>query len=343
MSKFVCSAAKIGFSSNVWNLSIAVCRQKHLYFRHMFMALPSVGIQHLHSQACHLYSDQHKLFVDVDRTEDCSNPSLSNSEKDLALEIIKDASKVDKMAQCLQLHTVQRQIKSLLAAGLSETEVRSVLSSNSRLLRESKLSDFVLFLNGYGFGNSDIVALLENGDGSVIVSGRKKIENMYNTLLSAGQNNAQVISLLANNPQILSLSSKQVLSRLNALKELFKTQDVFTLILKSPSVLLDDWNSFHETFKYVFHVMKITQPQMVKSHVFHHPLAHIRSRHLFLARSGQWFTGKLKQGEKSPNPRLVEIVDSTDEHFAKKFGGMSGRDYRTFCRLLAKEDDELEE
>ena len=338
MATLVRSAVKSHFSASVWNKLFSICRLNHLCFRHIYTALPASGTQILHFHTCNLYYDQHKISVDA---EDVSSQNSSVTEKELALEILNNASKVDKNAQSLPLHMIQRKIRTLLDFGFLENEIRSILSSNIGLLHESKLPEFITFLNEYGFQNSDIVKLLQSWDGSLNVNAQKKIETMYNTLLSFGLSNNQSLSLLAHNSQILSMSTRQVISRLNSLKELFKTQDVFTVVLKSPAVLLGDWETFHKTFEYVFHEMKITQPQMVKSQVFDSPLSHVKSRHLFLSRSGQWFTGKLRQGEKSPNPRLSEIVDTADGHFAKKFGNMGVWDYKTFCRLLAKEDMEM--
>lgn len=91
--------------------------------------------------------------------------------------------------------------------------------------------------------------------------------------------------------------------------------------------------------------MKISQDEMVKTKTFDKSLDHIRSRHLFLSRSGFYDKPNKKGITKIENPKLSSIMDTSLGDFLKLCTNntFAVSDYEAFCEYLEDEnfDDEL--
>jgi hypothetical protein len=66
-------------------------------------------------------------------------------------------------------------------------------------------------------------------------------------------------------------------------------------------------------------------------------LQHVKTRHAFLVRAGLFDSSKGKDGERNPNARLDQIIDTTDNSFCAKFAKLEVDEYSTFCKLFDKE------
>ena len=131
-------------------------------------------------------------------------------------------------------------------------------------------------------------------------------------------------------------------ARLKTLQELFKSDDVLELTIKSPQIIFEDFETIQEKFDYVFHTMGISQRQMVFSNMFNYSLRHIQTRHAFLERAGFFKKIKKDKGEINTNPLLQDIVGLSDKTFARKFGDMTELDYQTFTKYFALEIENME-
>jgi hypothetical protein len=63
----------------------------------------------------------------------------------------------------------------------------------------------------------------------------------------------------------------------------------------------------------------------------------VKTRHAFLVRAGLFDSSKRRDGERNPNARLDQIIDTTDDSFCAKFARFEVDEYSTFCKLFEKE------
>lgn len=250
--------------------------------------------------------------------------------------IVKEASKLDVMATSLPLPAVRQCILSLHNCGFHPTDIATALSSHPKYISK-KLIERVQMLLSNGFHHSQILSILLSFD-TILNLSAGQIEEVIDLLRTSRFSEKDITKILAKNPAVLLLSKSAITQRISILRSLFKTGDVITLTLQSPELLTDEWNEIQAKFDYVFHEMKVTQRQMVHAYLFRHSLQHIKTRHAFLVRAGLFDLSKVKEGEKSPNANLDEIINSSDEKFCQKFGKFQVNEYRTFYKLFDKEN-----
>lgn len=255
----------------------------------------------------------------------------------LVISIKERGTHIDKMIASVPDQTICSYITILEGLNMPLDEIKTFLGENPELLKISvrNWQNILQTLNDHGIKNKPLLKTLHNYP---LILGQKprQLSTVFNSLRTLKISDNSLRQMITYNPEIVSFEPNKLVERARKLQTLFKMDDVIFLIRKSPGILIEDWEVIMKKFNYVFSEMGITQPQMRYSNLFCHSLDHIRTRHLWVYRTGFFKKSKHKE-EKQLNPRLDTILDLSDKKFAEKFGNMSNRDYQTFRKLLQQE------
>ena len=286
----------------------------------------------------------------------CVSNFCSNSQKSLNIDaeivmsptqmistIQQEASATNKMVFSISEEAICKYIKILEDINMPPANIMKLAISYPDILwvKENKWESILTFLSSYGLSNDQLCQILENFP-NILQLSPGNLNLVIDSIRKIGIYDRNLPLIITSYPEIFLVSPTAILKRSKQLRSLFKTDDAILLIRKSPLILVEDWENVEKKFHYVFAVMGITQPQMRYSHLFSYSLEHIQTRHLWVERCG--FFKKLKAKEdKKLNPRLSMIIDSSDQEFAKKFGNMTLKEYKTFYKLVQSQIDNSED
>ena len=273
--------------------------------------------------------------------QDASTSTKLESEEDvgrLAEEVIQKASQLDVMVRSVPVSQVEHLVVDLHRCGCQASDIASLLSTRPGYIRNHrKLLPTIHLLLSHGLDLKQVITILHQFPPIVKVR-PNQLTQVVEALRECGFREKSIAKVLTGNPAVLQVAKATVHKRVGALRQLFRSADVITLVVGCPQVLTDKWEEIQARFDYVFHEMNITQKQMVYATLFSHSLSHIKKRHAFLVRAGLFNQSKRAEGERSPNARLDQIITTSDEAFARTFGGFGVDEYRTFCQLFDKEN-----
>ncbi|XP_052805268.1 uncharacterized protein LOC128234791 [Mya arenaria] len=256
--------------------------------------------------------------------------------------IITKAASKDIMVKSLSKSQIYMAIKELHLFGIPEESLLSFCAHINVLKNLPDVKKIFDLLNSFGVAKSEISSMCVNFPRLLEMS-HSHVARQLECLQSLGFKADGIGEILKNQPQALEKDLGTCFVRIDELKQLFKKDDVYTLLEKSPQLMFFDFEHIQDRFNYVYREMSITQRQMTYSKLFDHPMDHIHARHMFVVRSGFFQKIKHKKGQINNNPRLDSLLDTSDVAFAKKFGGMTELDYQTFKKLLLRENFILKE
>ncbi|OWF49756.1 transcription termination factor 4, mitochondrial-like [Mizuhopecten yessoensis] len=236
-------------------------------------------------------------------------------------------------------------IRHLYSLRLSLVQIQHFLTENKDIYKHQHFISITTFLYKNGFNGRRVCKLVSKYP-KVLDIPKDEVRAKIAHLRDLRFINTNILLIIEGLPEVLQIPTKTITKRISDLQHLFKSKDVLDLIGRSPPLLMEDLAVITAKFNYVFHVMGITQRQIMYSSLFKHSLNHIRQRHAFLVRSGFYKT-RVKKGQLNPNPVLEDIVDMSTRVFLKKYGNMPMSDYIAFCELFEREtrdaDDEIDE
>lgn len=269
-------------------------------------------------------------------------PNDRISASTIAEDLYENSCKNDKMIESLGVRKLHEHINICISIGFSDARIYSLFTRRSNLfyLKKDTFRSMLNMYASYGFTVKQIAQMLEAYDLSNVTE--DNLHSFTSILRSTGMQEKDILSLISEEPSVLLINSSIILPRVDALRAIFKSTDVHELLRKSPNIMTEDWNDIREKFDYVFSSMGITQRQMMYSHMFSYPLEHIRTRHLFLVRSGNYAMPNKKKKELVKNARLQDIIDTSDADFARRFGNMTLKDYKTFDKMLQEDIEDAE-
>lgn len=118
-------------------------------------------------------------------------------------------------------------------------------------------------------------------------------------------------------------------------------KNIFRLFCSSPQIITENEKVIDAKIEYFRDVMRAEVSDVVKSSAFAHPLVMIKQRHVFLDRLGLYKPRSPKADplEPSKNPRMHQIMDTTDKAFATKICNVTLDEFEAFQALYKKEMD----
>lgn len=277
-----------------------------------------------------------------------STSSLASDEPNfemLAAEVLSKTKKFDVMAGSIPVGTVSALLKNLHTLGLPVQASSELLSSRLWLIRQQDdVIAVTKLLKSYGIKPEMIITIMKNipyyfQDSSLPFSTLPNIiSNSFENFRNLGLTEADVRLLLASNPDVLFKNPKICRMVLRNLKGLLPLVDAICVLKKSPNVLSDPWTETHNKFDYAFFTMGCDLYQIMNSSLFSHSFEHIVNRHRYLIKTGFFVPVKKKNASKqNPNPPLYIIVDTPDQLFVDKFGGLSMEEFSVYLDIMKLE------
>lgn len=285
-----------------------------------------------------LHSRQWQMHMSSDVSAEPSKQDdmIAGDIEVLVDELIERASELDKMVTVVPSSTVSKHVVTLLNAGFQDADVRNLYKFPNLIKNLSQVTDVIMLLLEYGLLKDDITHIVKIYP-DIVFKAKADVLVIIKYLQDLGFSTDSIVKMICNHPSLLDSDMTSVPQRIEDLKLLFKTKDTFKLLEKLPTLLFCDMEEILQRFNYVFVEMGITQPQMMYSNLFSYPIEHIHARHMFLVRAG-YFKKMLKtKGQIDLNPKLDNIIGTSDTEFVMKFGDMTVKDYKTFKKLLLKD------
>lgn len=240
-------------------------------------------------------------------------------------------------------HTrLEHVVEPLLDMGFDHSQVKLLFEINPRLASSSPLNlDVIRGLLFLGLNASSVVKILVKCPQLFKVK-EKELQPRIDNLRKLGLVEGSLQRLTAYCPQILSLPPKKINHTVRFLKDrcLFTGQEVTEIIRTAPSVLFEDHRETEYKFQHAYFRMGIKQSEIVKSVLFRIPLFDIRVRHIFLERLGRYQTPSKDGYTQIVNPKLTDIISTSQEHFLNKVAHSSREEFEVFKKMLAVEDEE---
>lgn len=202
---------------------------------------------------------------------------------------------------------------------------------------------FEVLLNA-GFGIDECVHMVD-GYPTLLRIQRADLENRLEIWKACQMSKTQYFHLFTEQPALLECDDEAYLvNRWTRLQQIaWTTKNVWRLLIQSPNVLFDDMASINEKADYILKTMHADMTDLVKSGSLSLPLDKIMARHVLLERLGIYKKPNPKASVLDPdkNPRLMRIMDSSDDEFAKKVCGISLGELEVFYELHERELKEL--
>lgn len=197
-----------------------------------------------------------------------------------------------------------------------------------------------------GFSSNKFTFILSNNPKLLIKSEEKLLDNL-NCWRAFQFGEKNTITLLENYPELFEVNhSIELTKRLETLKVFVGNyKNVFKLLMTCPSIVQDKLSILEEKIKYLQNTMRVEVSEITKSCTFSHELEKIKMRHVFLERLGMYQAKSKKADplEPSKNPKLYQIMDTSDKRFATKVCYVTLEEYETFMDLYKKEISSMED
>ena len=229
----------------------------------------------------------------------------------------------------------------LLQSGFKKEHIIAAATTSPRLMSQSRRTweRAIHDLTEYGFSKEHMLPVVL-GYPPVLKGNMDGLSTMLETLYSLYVPSDKANELVALCPDILQQKPKVIVARFGLLMDVFRRADIVNLLLTNPSLLVDDWSDIMERFHYVYFRLGFEQQVMRNCQVLSHPLDHIKQRHLFLKRAGLYEKPDKHGVTTVTNPKLRQIVDTTDHEFAVNVAGMTLAEFRAFAKILQLEAEQ---
>lgn len=202
------------------------------------------------------------------------------------------------------------------------------------------------FLKQEGFKSNKFAYMIAQNP-KLLTTPQEKIFTSINNWRSFQFGERFTIELLERYPEFLHMQhSSDLINKMNTLKAFVGGgSNLYKLILNSPTVLAQKLPVLNEKIDYLKNEMKVDAAEVYKCDVFSSDFMTIKTRHVFLDRLGLYIIKKKKDpSEISKNPKLYQIVETSDKAFATKICHVTLEEFETFQELYKRElDNEIED
>ena len=255
----------------------------------------------------------------------------------IARQIRDKASEIDKMALSVPLRTVLQSVRTLIQSGFSVSECLDLASNPVIIKHFSNFTTIYSTFTQYGYKPETVTQIFKKVPDLITLNEQQFIAQ-YEALRLLGFTDGPLETIVTQSPDILLTDPAKVQATFTLLKTNFTSPDVVKVFEQYQAVYKDDLKDVEAKLVFAKDYMDATNRQMLSSNFFQHSLAHIETRHMFVLRAGFWRVAR-KRDIHFENPLLRDILDTTDEEFAKMFGNMTLQDYEVFKTLFEKEKE----
>lgn len=208
----------------------------------------------------------------------------------------------------------------------------------------SELKNTIDVLKQYHFSTNDITDVLKSAPDLCSID-KDELVAILEAWLTCQFSLEMLIDLLSTQPILLKVEKEEIPERIPTLLFIFNNNrnKLHTFLKSSPEVMFQNFDEIIEKYNYIRHEMGAKPKELLNSKVLGCDMLFIKTRHMFLDRSGQFFyrTKNTSELDNLGNPTLNAIFDSSDKIFAEKVANMSVLEYDTFCSYYKQELEEV--
>lgn len=243
---------------------------------------------------------------------------------------------------------IDRQLSLLDEYKFHKPSMEKLLSSNVQWnkISPTQLKNTIDVLQSYKFSVNDISDVLKSAPETCCIEKNVLVDTLE-AWITCQFSFDRLIDVLSVQPILLKINKLEIPERIPTYLLIFNNnKNKMLLFLKlCPEIMLDNFDAVIQRYNYVRHTMGINPGELLKSRVLCYDINFIKSRHVFLDRSGQFHyrTKNMSPQEVLGNPSLNSIIDTTDEIFASKIGKMNLLEYETFIQYFTEELREEED
>lgn len=250
------------------------------------------------------------------------------------------SSKFVSREECLKV------LELLIHYKVPEDDIKTIFSKVPVLLTfpYSVWEETVMqLLKNYQFNPIQVLPILADSPSILKGSMWKSFHDVLAMLRGCGMREGQMQAVVLKNPEMLHRSPRSIQLNYRKLCEVFTKANVFNLIMSTPNILTDEWETTLAKINYVHGEMGAAVSAMLDSSLFKHSLDHIIIRHEFLQRAGLYCKPDKHGVSKTENASLKNITNTNDKQFAKHVAGLTEEEYVVFASLKRQEIQEKRE
>lgn len=232
--------------------------------------------------------------------------------------------------------------RMLMKSGVPSRDVVSLMVSHPVFLRK-KPEDWraaIQCLSQLGFPATKMTPVLAAHPG--LFSGDSK--NLYvamDALRGLGFRDGKVQDILSKVPELVTARPQTFAAQFTRLLKLFPRPQLVKLLMRCPSLLLEQWSEVSDKVDYAANEMGVNELScLLDCDLLSHPLIHVQTRHVFLVRSG--FYPQAADVRRTPSalldtPSLQMMFDTTDSRFASRVARLPLEEYTIFKEIHKRE------
>nr|XP_039248666.1 transcription termination factor 4, mitochondrial-like [Styela clava] len=227
-------------------------------------------------------------------------------------------------------HFVQIENSLIKNVQLSSDEAKSLNTSNVIDLLHGSL----------GFGTNVIVRFMKMHP-EIFGINVQELEKRIDNLRSHGLREGFLQRSISHTPQYLTMPISKIISMINLLiHDLdFTVKELPELFLFAPQIFLDPFKDTEEKFQYIYFTMGYKKHYVLARHgILRYSLKHIKERHLFLERRGQFQLTDKNRKTTIENPNLKYMICHSDLKFCSEVALCPLDEFIIFKEMLALED-----
>ncbi|CDW54218.1 hypothetical protein TTRE_0000248801 [Trichuris trichiura] len=225
----------------------------------------------------------------------------------------------------------QNAICALAEQNMSDDEIIDIAASNAELLQmtnEEIISAIKLFAL-FGVSTAKAVRL---------TLAPESVHILLRHLTARGLSTKHFDTMLGKCSDVLNLTPARVDQTFDALLDFFSVKQCLFIVSHHPTVMLYQPDDLRSKYEFLHLNIGLSNSQVAQSRWFEHSLSKLELRFECACRCGAYEILDVRQQRQAHlakhNPKLRDIIDTSDEAFARHVCHISMEEYRIFMLLL---------
>ncbi|KFD58652.1 hypothetical protein M513_00345, partial [Trichuris suis] len=239
----------------------------------------------------------------------------------------------------------QNAIFALAKQDISDAEIIDIAASNAQLLRmnNEEISSAINLFALFGVSTATAVRLM------LAVGKNFKLESvqlLLRHLVAHGLSTKHFETMLRKCSDVLNLTPARVDETFDVMLDFFSHKQCLFIVSHHPSVMLYQPDDLRSKYEFLHLSIGLSNVQVSQSRWFEHPLSKLELRFECACRCGVYEILDVRQERQARlvkhNPKLRDIIDTSDEAFARHVCRISMEEFRIFSEMYARQVQLLE-
>ncbi|XP_054262452.1 uncharacterized protein LOC128986238 [Macrosteles quadrilineatus] len=227
--------------------------------------------------------------------------------------------------------------------GFSENEIKSVIQKQPDLLNKTPAvwNNILGSLLDCGLEKKAVVSIINKWP-DVLSMKKSDLDKNIGAWLRCNLSTEVIFEIWTMHPSLLQVHYTTVEKRIKQFQIFFETKKgVGKLVLLAPNVIEENFAELFDKLNYLDELCT-EKSEIISSAVLGHSALHIRTRHEFLIRAGIYKRpGKEFIKKLSKNPKLIDVVNTSDKDFVSNIARLSMLEYEVFSEMYKKEYEQV--